>query len=117
MVIAFIIMMLVITWVGGKSADIFVGQKHRILEEILRTGDVPVSWRQPYIKRVSHTYDAARVQEIKNRAKADYLHRLNELSSYVQQTTLVEDEETRVSVLNQLAPILSAWEAKGADEF
>ena len=117
LVIAFIIMMLVIAWVGGKSADILVGQKHRVLEEILRTGDVPASWRQPYIKRVSHTHDAGRVREIRNRAKADYLHRLSGLSSYVQKTILVEDEEARISVLHQLASIQSSWEVKDADEF
>ena len=116
LVIAFIIMMLMITWVGGKSADILVGQKHRVLEELLRTGDVPASWRQPYIKRASHAHDAGRVREIQNCAKVDYLHRLNGLSSYVQKTTLVEDEETRGSVLHQLASIQSSWEIKEADE-
>ncbi|MCE5258636.1 MAG: hypothetical protein LLG44_06170 [Chloroflexi bacterium] len=116
-VIAFIVMMLVIAWIGGRSVDVLVGQKTRALDEILRTGDVPVSWRQPHVKRVAHMRDAARVHEIKSRAKADYLHKLTGLQSYVQKTTLVADEETRESVLQQLASIQSSWEVKDADEF
>ncbi|SFI73690.1 hypothetical protein SAMN02799624_01946 [Paenibacillus sp. UNC496MF] len=61
-----------------------IGQKHRLLEEILDTGKLPQAW----------TDGAAR--------PADAEKRVRRLAAYVRKTRLVDGEETRALLLARL---------------
>ncbi len=110
-------MMLWIVWMSGKAVDLIVGRKHRTLEEVLRTREVPAAWSERHRKRIRHATDAARARELQKSAQTDYLRRLDRLVGYVRGTALVADEETREALFDDLAAIRAQWEARDLGEF
>jgi hypothetical protein len=108
------------TWMMSRTADRMVGDKHRALETIVDTGQVPAKWSRHFRARAARLQargDFEGVLEIQREAKLSYLHRLDQLTEYAQETPLVEDEETRTFLLDQLALARQVWERRGADEF
>ena len=80
----------VLAWlVMEKGLRRSVVDRHRVLELLLVTDDVPEAW--------SGLDPAAR------------LRRLDRLRRYVERTSLVESESTREEVLTRLAEVRAAW--------
>ncbi|MEM7034745.1 MAG: hypothetical protein AAF629_34715 [Chloroflexota bacterium] len=86
------LIILVAIWLTNFLADRFIGQKHRLLEEIMDTGKMPESWTTS--QRVS---------------KKKLVRKLDNLIKYVQTTPLVDDEETREKLLNRLGEARANW--------
>ena len=108
------------TWLMNRTADRMVGDKHRALETIVDTGHVPATWSRRFKARAARLQargDFEGVLEIQRKAKLSYLDRLDRLTSYAQETPLVEGEETREVLLDQLALVRQVWERRAADEF
>jgi len=103
-----------VNWAATRVVSVTIGRKHRVLEELLNTGQVPAQWRQRYERRVRLP---GRRQEPCLDAKRHYLAWLDDLERYVQNTTLVADEETRETVLEQLDAIRASWENDHGYEF
>lgn len=78
-------------WLTNQLADRFVGQKHRLLEEIMETGEMPLAW-------TSTTQTSRQIGR-----------KLNSLIKYAQTTPLIADEETRQQLLAQLNKAQADW--------
>ena len=107
-------------WGMNKVADRMVGDKHRALEAIVDTGEVPASWSRRFRSRADRLQrrgDFERALTVQREAKASYLHRLEALTQYAKGSPLVEDEETRAVLTDQLALARQVWERRSADEF
>ncbi|NLF03200.1 MAG: hypothetical protein GX601_19725 [Anaerolineales bacterium] len=107
-------------WGMNKAADRMVGDKHRALEAIVDTGEVPASWSRRFrskVDRLQRRGDFERALTVQREAKASYLHRLEALTQYAKGSPLVEDEETRAVLTDQLALARQVWERRSADEF
>ena len=109
---------IVAAWGANKVTDMLIGERHRQLEEITSTADVPARWRRGYDRRVKHlrARKAARdkLQETREHAKTSYLSRLEKLERYAAKSALVADEDTRQLLLARLADARALWEAKPA---
>jgi uncharacterized protein YicC (UPF0701 family) len=77
-----------------------IGKKHKELEAILETREVPKAWSK-------RSLDAA---------DPSVERRLAKLIEYVQRTRLVDGEETRSALLEQLAAIKEEWNGRGVDK-
>ncbi|NLF01230.1 MAG: hypothetical protein GX601_09665 [Anaerolineales bacterium] len=107
-------------WGMNKVADRMVGDKHRALEAIVDTGEVPASWSRRFrskVDRLQRRGDIERALAVQQKAKTSYLHRLEVLTQYAKGSPLVEDEETRAVLMEQLALARQVWERRSADEF
>lgn len=97
----------------NKSIQKRVGDRHQVLEEIVETGRVPKSWREPYdreIARISSGLEQSRkLERLRSKARRDYLGRLDRLRRYIEGSTLVDSEETRRLVLDRLAEVRADW--------
>jgi hypothetical protein len=118
-ILALVAIILALVWMTNRMADRLVGRKHRWLEEILHTGEAPADWRTPFARRMAHLKDgsgqAAQRGQIQIAAQAVYLRRLDELTRYIAASPLVSDEETRETLLAQLAEAREAWSARKPD--
>jgi len=89
-----------------------IGEKHRAIEEIVDTGQIPAKWRKRFdvgskrsaeIARLGQEpMNAARVTNIQRKAQGSYLKKLDGLIHYMQVTRLVESEKARREVLDKL---------------
>lgn len=116
LVILTIILLLVMIgaiWGINVAMARMVGDKHRDLEEITATGQVPASWGRRYEKRLARLrqdpVSSVALAALQARALADYLRRLDKLTQYAKTTSLVSDEETRQTLLDKLAAARSNW--------
>ncbi|WP_274361984.1 hypothetical protein [Paenibacillus thermotolerans] len=76
-----------------------IGKKHKELESILDTRDVPESW-------------------LRKEKGASLIHdRLEKLERYVRKTRLVDGEETRSYLLSELSSIKEEWMRRHDIEF
>ncbi len=93
----------------SKMTDMLIGSKHRAIEEILQTGQIPAAWHARDDKRIARlSQDPAqmdRVAALKRKAQARYLKQLDGVINYLRVTRLVENEETRRSAMEQLQTV------------
>jgi hypothetical protein len=76
----------------GKS----VVEKHRALEEIVNTGRVPRAWSEPNGHRTSD-----------ERTTRRHLKKVDALSHYVENSRLIDGEDTRELLLDRLSDLRS----------
>lgn len=81
--------------------DLAIGKKHKDLETILDTRDIPERWK----KNARGSLSASRIQR-----------RLEKLEKYVRSTSLVDNEETRSFLLRELAEIKEEWIGRHVDK-
>ncbi|MEM7126172.1 MAG: hypothetical protein AAF702_07585 [Chloroflexota bacterium] len=92
------IILLVAIWGTNVLVERSVGRKHRLLEEMMNTGKLPVAWS-------SHL--DLKGQSAKTQRKI--AGQLDELIRYAQTTPLVADEESRQVLLERLDGIRADW--------
>ena len=111
--IVLLLIMLAAIWGMNAAMSRMIGNKHHALEAITVNGQVPAPWRQRYDRKLARLRtepDAgAKISALEQRAAADYVRRLDQLVTYVETTELVDEEETREMVLEQLAVARSQW--------
>jgi hypothetical protein len=92
--------------VWGTNAMIgkLVVEKHRALEEIVNTGRVPRAWSEPNGHRTSD-----------ERTTRRHVKKVEALSRYVENSRLIDGEDTRELLLDRLSDLRSrlAGRAKG----
>ena len=102
-------------WALNLAAGRMVGDRHRLLQGIAETGEVPTAWRRPYKARLARLERtpplAGRAAALEQRAQQDYLKRLDRLVRYVETSTLVDGEHTRRVLLDRLAGVRVSWQA------
>jgi hypothetical protein len=107
-------------WAMNVAAARMVGDKHRLLQTIAETGEVPESWRRPYEARIARLRgkpgQAGRMAQVEQQAQQRYAQKLSALVRYVEKTTLVEDEEVRRMLLERLAEARVRWQAMTTDK-
>ncbi|WP_054026285.1 hypothetical protein [Bacillus sp. FJAT-28004] len=82
--IAMIAFILGTVWMIRTLVNYTVGRKHRILEHITETSNLPEEW-------LNEGRNSARIKK-----------KLNKLMEYVRKTRLVDSEETRALLLSKL---------------
>lgn len=84
----------------------FIGEKHELIENILDTSEVPAVWRQGFDKKIvrlgQNSETRNRIISVIKKAQKSYISRLDKLIKYMKTTTMVENEEVRKDVLDQL---------------
>ncbi len=94
-----------------------VGTKHRVLDEIVSTGQVPQKWRDRYARRVSGSAHGGtffgRSREAREAARIR--RRLARLSRYVAGTGLVADENARRDALDALESVSRRWQREAEE--
>jgi len=126
-VLVLLVLMLGAIWAMNRVAGRMVGDKHRLIQGIIETGTVPGDWRRPFARRFAalerdlarggkdqNPEVGLRLAELQARAKTRYLAQLDGLVSYVEQSTLVADEETRIELVQALRAARAAWEGQDA---
>jgi hypothetical protein len=114
-ILTLILLLIMIGAIWGINVAMarMVGDKHRALEEISTTGQVPVAWRRHYAAKRGRwrqsPADRAEFTALQARAVADYVRRLDKLIQYVETTNLVEGEGTRELLLEKLAAARASW--------
>lgn len=93
-------------WLVNLLAGQVIGKKHHLLEEIVRTGEIPSNWTSSPLVRF---YRGPSVQE---RQVQYSLYRLDKLIHYVRITSLVADNETRKVLLERLVEVRADWVAQ-----
>jgi hypothetical protein len=73
-----------------------VVEKHRALEEIVNTGRVPRAWSEPNGRRTSD-----------ERTNRRHLKKVEALSRYVENSRLIQGEDTRGLLLDRLSDLRS----------
>jgi hypothetical protein len=109
------LMMWGVIWALNTAAGRMVGDRHRLLQGIVETGEVPTAWRRQYDARLARLKRApslaGQASELEQRARRDYLRRLDRLTRYVETSTLVDGEHTRRVLLEKLASVRASWQA------
>jgi hypothetical protein len=117
--IILLLIMLGAIWGINVAMARMVGDKHRAIEEITGTGQVPAAWRRRYEERLTrlcaNSADSAEIKAVEARAVADYLRRLDKLVVYIEKTSLVEGEDTRRIVLEKLTHTRASWQEKNSE--
>lgn len=95
----------------------FIGKNHEWIQFILDTKVAPVSWTRRYAKRISALVKAKandnKITTIQKRACSKYIQRLDKLMHYVKASNLVESEDVRTQLIDQLLDIRKQWEREG----
>lgn len=106
-------MMAATSWFMTRLMRAYIGSKHELLEQILRTEQVPEQWASSYslaaVGRTPRTDGAGTVAAADGRAARKSIRKLDRLIGYVRTTRLVEDEETRRTLLADLSRIRAQW--------
>jgi len=117
---ALAVIVVTFAWGASRATDILIGEKHRQLEKITTTADVPERWRRGNDRRVkrmkARKAEPGKLEEVQELAKRHYLSRLEKLQKYAASSPLVADEETRQLLLARLADAHTLWEARPAQE-
>ena len=115
------LMMLAAIWGMNKATESLVGQKHRLIEEIVSTGGVPQKWARHHRARIAKLQQdskkSSRLLRLQSQAKSTYLRKLDQLVRYAEQSSLVADEETRTLLLERLAAVRTTWVEREPSEF
>ncbi|MBM7566053.1 hypothetical protein [Paenibacillus sacheonensis] len=99
-------------WYMRLMLDKIFGEKHRDLEHIASTGMIPERWSLKHAKKMIRLYekgDDRALRSARRAAARSYLRKLRRLSAYVKKTNLVENEETRQSMLRNLRQAAREW--------
>lgn len=88
-----------------------VVRKTEWLDFVQVTGQVPIDWRKKHEKAISKAAsDDKRVKQLKIKARADYLGRLDKLIAYAKVSTLIPNDAERKQILKDLTEIRQDWE-------
>ena len=116
-VVAMALTVLGLTMGSSVLARRLIGQRHRDLEFIVESGDVPSGWRESYERKIARLQrdprNADRVALLREEAKRGYLKRIDSLIHYVEASELVDTDETRQILLDKLSAAREAWERGG----
>ncbi len=111
------LLMLGTIWLMNKASARLVGDKHHALESIVESGEAPYGWRAPYEREMTRLKasgeNAAKIAELQERARQDYLKRLDRLIEYARTSSLIDGEDTRSLLLDRLRAVRADWQ-KGA---
>ena len=88
-------------WLTNVMIGKLVIEKHRQLEEILNTGRVPRAWSEPNGRRTSD-----------ERTNRQHLKKVEALSRYVENSRLIQGEDTRELLLDRLSDLRSKLRTK-----
>ena len=108
--------MLFSVWLTGRVSERMISRKHRLLEEIVNTGEVPAEWKRRGI-RPGDKLRGARGAVAGDQAKAACLQQLDDLTVYVERSPFMADDETREVVLKRLDHVYEAWASRDAAAF
>ena len=85
--------------------------KTECLDFVQVTGQVPIDWRTKHEKAIAKAAsDDNRVKQLKGKARADYLGRMDKLMEYARVSTLIPNDAERKQILKDLAEIRQDWE-------
>lgn len=108
------LLMLGTVWLMNKASARLVGDKHRALESIVDSGEPPYRWRAPYEREMARLKasgeNAAKIAELHERARQDYLKRLDKLIEYARTSSLIDGEDTRSLLLDKLSSVRADWQ-------
>jgi len=103
----------------AKFTDMIIGGKHRAIEEIVDTDDIPASWRRRFDGKIARLRQDAKntdkVARLERKARDSYLKKLDGLIGYMRATRLVESEEARRMVLDKLHSVRQKWAKQGGE--
>ena len=108
--------MLFAVWLTRRMSERMISRKHRLLEEIVNTGEVPAEWKRRGI-RPGDKLRGAREAVAGDQAKAACLQQLDDLTVYVERSPFMADDETREVVLERLDHVYEAWATRDAAAF
>ena len=112
--VVLLVLMVLAIWAMTVVSRRMVGDKHHALQSIVETRQVPDAWRKHPIKDTELA--AERVAAIQQQAKSRYLQQLDGLIAYARRSTLVADEETRQTLLVQLADVRAEWQTRAPQD-
>lgn len=98
----------------------YIGNRHQLLEEITNNGTVPKSWSHKFERKINRlNQESRRMDSVKilESARKSYLKKIDGLTAYVKKTNLVQDEETRTMLMQDLLNVKRQWEEKKPNEF
>lgn len=88
-----------------------IEKTHRTTESILNTKRPPKEWLEKWNKKIERlSNDPTRRDKVRLQAKDYSLKRLASLINYYKNSNLIEDEETRFIILEELKEIGRFWE-------
>jgi hypothetical protein len=108
--------MLFAVWLTRRVTESMISRKHRLLEEIVDTGEVPAEWMKRAIRPVARLR-GARGAVAGDQAKAACLQQLDDLTVYVERSPFMADEETKEVLLERLDHVYEAWSTREAAAF
>ena len=108
--------MLFAVWLTRRISERMISRKHRLLEEIVDTGEVPAEWMRQSARPVARLR-SAREAVAGDQAKAACLQQLDDLAVYVERSPFVADDETREVLLERLDHVYEAWATRDAAAF
>jgi hypothetical protein len=101
-------------------ADRIVGNKHREIEFIHTTGEVPVSWSKGFLRRLERLKKRGmpkRVGGLVERAKHSYVKKISSLIEYLERTPVISEEDVRSTLVEDLKRVRVLWENRPAGDF
>jgi len=108
--------MLFAVWLTKRVSERMISRKHRLLEEILNTGEVPAEWMKRANSPIAKLR-GAREAVAGDQAKAACLQKLDDLALYVERSPFMADDETREVLLERLDHVYEAWATRDAAAF
>jgi hypothetical protein len=102
-------------WFARQVTERVIGRKHRLIEQIISTGEPPDAWRPPTRRLVG--MKALSSRSAAERARASYLRRLDSLIAYTERSPLMGDAETKEVVLQRLDEIYDEWAGRNPASF
>lgn len=94
-------------WLTNALSGQVVGNKHRILEEVVNRGEIPAQWSNDWVSRLLNKFGGEQQRQARVRKRA--LRKLDELLRYVHTTSLLADEETREVLVERLTEVRAEW--------
>jgi hypothetical protein len=110
---AFTLIFLGAIWLANTLSAQIVGNKHRILEEIVNSGQIPRQWNNDWISRLLSSRGGSPRQQVRVHRRA--LRKLDALLHYVRTTSLLADEETREVLVERLTEVRAEWVSRRLD--
>jgi hypothetical protein len=107
-------------WGMNIALNKLVGDKHRDMQEIIETGQVPGRWRKGVVSRMARLrLDPGRVAELarlEQKAGARYLREIDKLIRYAHTCSLVDGEATRQLLIEKLSAARLDWQTRGSSD-
>jgi len=111
----------VLVWWSSRMIGRFAGQAvHGMMvstEFIVNTGKVPPEWIKKYYKIINRieTYGNSGADKLKIKLYNKYINQLYKLIRYFEGSSIVEDEESRSVLLEDLGRIYQKWRQSDFD--